>query len=138
MNKLFLQLKKLFFLKIKFATTSLVATTVDVGLFYVLTSFFNMESVPATLIAASCGMVINFFMQKRFVFALKRGLYTAFTLSILVSLSGVALDVLIVWFLSRFPFFQVYVILPKLIAKGLIFFYNFYLKRYVFEGRFVE
>lgn len=138
MNKLFLQFKKLFFLKIKFATTSLVATTVDVGLFYILTHFFDTESVPATLIAASCGMVINFFMQKRFVFALKRGLYTAFTLSMLVSLSGVGLDVLIVWFLSRFPFFQAYVILPKLIAKGIIFFYNFYLKRFVFEGRFVE
>lgn len=138
MNKLLQQLKKLIFLKAKFAMTSLAATIVDVSLFYILVTFFEVATIPATLTAATCGMVINFFMQKRFVFALKRGLYTAFALSMMVSIGGVLLDGLIVGFLDKFPFFQTYVIVSKLIAKGLIFFYNFYLKRYVFERRFLE
>ena len=52
----------------------------------------------------------------------------------LVSLGGLVLDWLIVTGLHRFPVLGHAEWLIKLAATGLVFFYNFYLKRLVFEG----
>jgi putative flippase GtrA len=83
-------------------------------------------------------MIVNFFLQKRFVFALQRKVHTAFILAIVVSLGGIALGTLIIWALNHWPFFQVHQYITKLCATGLVFFYNFYLKRFVFEKRFLS
>ena len=138
----------LFKLKLKFATVSLAATAFDF-LFY---SFFVLLILPddgspstrqkiiiVTAVGAFIGMLINFFMQKRFVFDLQRKVSVALMLAIGVSLGGVFLNTSIVAFLSDYDFFlqsKFHKILPKITATGLVFFYNFYLKRYVFEKRF--
>lgn len=138
MNETVAKIKRLLTLKVKFAMTSLVATGVDITVYSILVYAFEMEMLPSTIIAYLCGMVINFFMQKHFVFDLQRKISTTFLLSLLISLGGLVLDALIVVFLGRFAFFQRFKFFPKLIAKGVVFFYNFYLKRYAFEKRFVD
>jgi len=147
MNEFLRKIFILFRLKLKFAAVSLVATAFDIG-FYSTFIFFILPadgteatSTEMTVIAAIgsfCGMLINFFLQKRFVFDLQRKVSTAFIMAICVSLVGVFLNASIVAFLSKYEFFMqsgLYKILPKIIATGIVFFYNFYLKRYVFEKR---
>lgn len=141
---------KLFQLKIKFAMVSLVATGFDFllyGLFVLIifpadgTPTTREEMIAITLCGAFCGMLINFFLQKRFVFDLKRKVSTAFILAICVSLGGIALNAGIVAWLSNFAWFlssDFHKLLPKIIATGTVFLYNFYLKRLVFEGRVFE
>ena len=137
MNGTFLKLKKLFLLKLKFAMTSSVATIIDYSL-YLLLVYTVLTPVPSNIISSSCGMVVNFFLQKRFVFDLQRKVYTAFFLAIAVSIGGIALGTTIIWGLTHWPFFQVHQYVTKLCATGLVFFYNFYLKRFVFEKRFLS
>lgn len=148
MNEFLRKIFILFKLKLKFAAVSLVATAFDIGFYstFILLIFpadgTEATDTEMTLAAAGgslCGMLINFFLQKRFVFDLQRKISIAFILAICVSLVGVSLNTGIVALLSKYEFFMqsgLYQILPKIIATGIVFFYNFYMKRYVFEKRF--
>ena len=130
------KLWKLFLLKAKFAMTSSVATAVDYLVYLVLEKYF-FSPVISNIISYSCGMVLNFLLQKRFVFTLEGSVSRTFMLSILVSLGGMALSTGIIYGLSQVSFFDERQYITKLCATGIVFFYNFYLKRYVFEKKFI-
>ncbi|MEL7020403.1 MAG: GtrA family protein [Bacteroidota bacterium] len=130
------KIRELFWMKAKFALTGSVATIVDMTLFYLLEQFFT-TAVIANIISYSCGMIINFVLQRRFIFDLQRKLSMAFVGALLVSLGGLALSTFIISHFEQYAFFQAHAILSKIIATGIVFFYNFYLKRYVFEKKFV-
>ncbi len=119
--------------KIPFALTGLVATGINYGLYLALVDRY-LPPGPSTLIAYSSSVILNFFLQRYFVFELNRSLRSAFAWSMVVSGGGLLLDWLLVTGLHRFPLLGHHEWLIKLAATGVVFFYNFYLKRYVFEG----
>jgi putative flippase GtrA len=123
-------------LKARFAMSGAVATSVDYVL-YLLLANRVFSPVISNLISYSCSVVLNFLMQKRFVFALQGSARRAFLLSVLVSLGGLGLSTGIIYGLNTMPFFAKYQPITKLCATGIVFFYNFYLKRYVFEHKFI-
>lgn len=138
----------LFKLKLKFAAVSLVATSFDF-LFYstfILTIFpldgteaTRKEMIVITAISGCIAVLINFFLQKRLVFNLKRKVSTTFILAMCLSLLGIVANTIIVAWLSKYDFFVqggFYKVLPKIIATGVVFIPNFYLRRFVFEKRF--
>ncbi len=120
--------------KLPFALTGLVATGINYGLYLLLVDRY-LTPLPATVIAYSCSVVLNFFLQRYFVFELTRSLRSAFALSMLVSLGGLLLDAGIVYGLHHFPLVGDREWLIKLVATGVVFFYNYYGKRRVFEGK---
>ncbi len=136
MKALWIKFQQLFLLKAKFALSSLVATSVNIGLYMLLVNKV-LPPVPSEVIAYSVAVIINFVLQKTFVFALNRKLSHAFVLSMLVSLGGLLISTGIIYSLNRVPFFQSNQLITKLCAVGIVFFYNFYFKRYVFEKRFL-
>lgn len=115
--------------------TSAVATAVDYGLYLLLVDRV-FEPVVANTISFSIAVVINFVLQKAVVFSVKRSAKRIFLLAILVSVGGLILSNGIILALSSQPFFAERQYLTKLITTGVVFFYNFYLKRYAFEKRF--
>lgn len=119
--------------KIPFAMTGFVATGINYGMYLFLVDRI-LPPGPATVIAYSSSVILNFFLQRYFVFELRRSLRSAFVLSMGVSAVGLFLDWLIVVGLHRFPLFGDAEWLIKLVATGIVFFYNFYAKRRVFEG----
>jgi putative flippase GtrA len=120
--------------KIKFATTSAVATSVDYVLYLILVSYLFTPTV-SNIISASCGMMINFVLQKRFIFSLQRRVSAALALSITFSLIGIGISTFLIYSLNHIAFFAKYQSITKLLATGLIFLYNFYTKRFAFERR---
>ena len=128
-------LKKLFFLKLKFAATSSVATLVDY-LLYIVLVYTVLAPVPSNLISATVGMIVNFVLQKRFVFDMKRKLSHTFLMAMAISVGGILLGTFIIYMLSKVEFFAEYQFITKLFATGTVFFYNFYFKRFAFEKRF--
>ena len=120
--------------KLPFALTGLVATGINYGLYLLLVDRY-LPPLPATLIAYSSSVVLNFFLQRYFVFELRRSLRSAFAYSMLVSLGGLLLDASIVYGLHYLPLLGDREWLIKLVATGVVFFYNYYGKRRVFEGR---
>lgn len=126
----------LFLIKLKFAASSALATIVDYFLYILLVSY-AFTPVISNLISASVGMIINFVIQKRYIFTLKRKVATVFLISVLVSLGGVGLGTLFIFLLNKIAFFNEYQFVTKAIVIGIIFNYNFYFKRYAFEKRFL-
>lgn len=120
--------------KIPFAITGAIATGINGGVYLLLVDRV-LPPGPATLIAYWSSVVLNFFMQRYFVFQLNRSLRSAFALSMLVSVGGMGLDWLIVTGLHRFPLVGEAEWLIKGVAIFIVFFYNFYGKRRVFEGK---
>lgn len=129
-------LASLFFIKLKFAASSALATIVDYFLYILLVSY-AFTPVISNLISASVGMVINFLIQKRYIFSLERKVGIIFLLSVLVSLGGVGIGTLLIFLLNKITFFNEYQFITKALVTGIIFNYNFYLKRFAFEKRFL-
>lgn len=127
---------QLFLLKAKYATTSAIATLLEYVVFGIL-KYQGFTGTYAHIVSYACGMIFNFLLQKRFIFDLKRSVRTAFLLAMLVSLGGMTLSTGIFVGLTQIQWFYENDYVAKLIATGVVFFYNFYLKRFVFEKKFI-
>ena len=55
----------------------------------------------------------------------------------LVSAGGFLLSMGIIYTLNLWPFFRQYQFVTKLIDKAIVLVYNFFCKRFAFEGRFI-
>lgn len=124
--------------KLRFAATGVVASGIDYVLYLVLTEAFSWRPVSANLVSYPTSVIVNFFLQRRFVFEQKRATWAAFSLSMMVSAGGFLLSTGIVYALNRIPLFGGNQYVIKFIDKGLIFFYNYYFKRFAFERRFIS
>lgn len=120
--------------KIPFAITGLIATSINWGLYVFLVDDY-LPYMWATIVAYSSSVILNFFMQRHFVFELHRSLRSAFALSMLVSLGGLLIDAALIYAFHNWLIFSDQEWIIKGVVTGLVFFYNFYLKRQVFEGR---
>jgi putative flippase GtrA len=118
----------------KFLTSSVIATAVDYVL-YLLLDWLWFDPVTAHTISYPIAVVVNFYLQKRFIFDLKRKAHHAFAISMLFSVIGWGLGVAMMYFLVKMPVLETWPILAKIIVTGVLFFFNFYTKRYAFEGR---
>jgi len=123
-------------MKVKFAMSSSVATLVDYVLYQVLVRYL-FSPVASNLISATVGMVINFFLQKKYIFELKRSVKIAFIISLFVSVGGIGISTIIIHFLNNSEMLSGNQYIIKAIATGTVFFYNFYMKRFAFEKRII-
>lgn len=118
----------------KFLTSSIIATGVDYALYFLL-NWLWLDPVAAHSISYPFAVLVNFFLQKRFIFDLKRKTHHAFAISMLFSVIGWGLGVGMMWLLVKIPLLHAWPVLAKIIVTGALFFFNFYTKRYAFEGR---
>lgn len=123
-------------MKVKFAMSSSVATLVDYVLYQVLVKYL-FSPVVSNLISASVGMLINFFLQKKYIFELRRSVNIAFVISLLVSIGGIGISTGIIHVLNNTDTLAGNQYIIKALATGTVFFYNFYMKRFAFEKRFI-
>ena len=123
-------------MKVKFDMSSSVATLVDYVLYQVLVRYL-FSPVVSNLVSATLGMVINFFLQKKYIFELKRSVNITFIISLLVSVGGIGISTIIIHFLNKSEMLAGNQYIIKAIATGTVFFYNFYMKRFAFEKRFI-
>jgi len=128
------KLTSLIRLKLKFAGSSSFATIIDYSLYQVLV-YKNFAPASANLASSGTGMIINFILQKKYVFELNRKISFAFAISLTSSLVGLALSTTMIHNLSKIVFFSENQFITKAIVTGSIFFYNFYMKRFAFEKR---
>lgn len=118
---------------IKFLTTSVIATGVDFLLYTVL--LFVLTPVSAHFCSATTGMIINFVLQRKFVFNVTRGLKTSLLLSVLFSIGGIFLGAGIIYIVTQLAFFAEYPLLAKIVAIGVVFFYNYETKKIAFGDK---
>ncbi|MCB9338323.1 MAG: GtrA family protein [Lewinellaceae bacterium] len=122
------------FLQGKFFASSVIATAVDYALFFLL-DWLYFNPVTAHAISYPVAVVFNFYLQKKFIFELKRSVRAAFIISMLFSFVGWGLGVLMMFFLVKMPLLAIYPVLAKVAVTGALFFFNFFTKRFAFEKR---
>jgi putative flippase GtrA len=116
----------------KFAATSLLGTGLD---FLSFTFIFRLI-LPlfwAEIGAALIGMIVNFFMQKKFVFQLNRKVQAAFILSIAVSFILMFAGAFALTSLVKIEPFTTFPLIAKVTVMGMKFVFNFFSKRWIFE-----
>jgi putative flippase GtrA len=103
-----------------------------------LTSYLAFAPVQAQPPAYAVGVLINFLIAKRYVFDLNRSAWSAFRWSVLISLGGLTISTGLIYFFDHYvPFLEDKTLISKILTSGIVFFYNFYLKRLVFEGKLI-
>ncbi len=127
-------IKQTGFSMVKFATTSLLGTGLDFLSFTLLFRYI-LPVFWAELCSAFIGMVVNFFMQKKFVFTLNRKASTAFLLSVAFSFVFMFAGAFVMKGLSQTEFFADFLIGAKILVMGGKFLLNYFSKRWVFEKR---
>lgn len=118
----------------KFFTSSVLATAVDYALFFLL-DWTVFDPVMAHTISYPVAVVVNFYLQKRFIFNLKRSTRSAFVISMVFSGIGWGLGVAMMIMLLKIPVLESIPVLAKILVTGVLFFFNFYTKRFAFERR---
>ena len=118
----------------KFILASGVATAVDFLLFRFV-FYLIMPVFSAELLSSFIGMCINFVLQKKFVFELKRKAAVAFALSIGSSIVVMLIGAFVITQLVKFPYLAAHISIAKVIVIGLKFGMNFFIKQWVFENR---
>lgn len=118
----------------KFFTSSVLATAVDYALFFLL-NWTVFGPVLAHAVSYPIAVVVNFYLQKRFIFNQKRSTRAAFMISMFFSLLGWGIGVALMIVLMKIPALATIPVLAKIAVTGVLFFFNFYTKRYAFEGR---
>lgn len=115
---------------LKFFATSVVATGVDFLLYSLLITYIS--PAPANFCSASTGLVVNFLLQRAYVFNARNSLQKSFVLSVVFSLFGLVLGTGIIFFLTRYTLLSTYPIVAKICTTGVIFFYNYITKKIAF------
>lgn len=128
---------RLLVLKARYATASAIATAFEYGIYSLLIYLMQFKPASAHIISYASSMLGNFLMQRYFVFDVKRSVKTVFFLALMVSLGAITLSSFLFIGLTSVDFFAKNHFLAKAIATGIVFFYNFYMKRFAFEKRFI-
>ncbi len=131
------QIQKLLLLKVRYATASASATVVDYALWFLLTGLGTTATL-AHFISYPVGVLLNFYFQRKYIFSLRRKLRHTFLMAMSISAIGWWAGTALIALLLQVPFFAATPILAKLLVNCVLFLYNFYLKRFAFEKRFVE
>ena len=117
----------------KFASTSAIATAIDYILFFGFT-YMGLVIQAAHFFSYSLASIVNFLLQKKYIFELNRKVQHAFLFSISFSVISLLLSTGLIYLLSFVQIWEAYPIVPKIITTGVIFFFNFFSKKYAFEG----
>jgi putative flippase GtrA len=129
--------REFFLPKFKFALTSSVATLLDYGVYIALTLVFLVNESVSHAVSYTVAMVLNFLLQRRFIFDTNRKVMHVFGLSVMFSLIGWVLSQgLFNLLIHTSGFFRHYDILAKMLTTATIFLYNFYTKRFSFEKKY--
>ena len=130
-------IRKLLLLKFRYATASATATVVDYALWFLLVALGTAATL-AHFISYPVGVLLNFYLQRKYIFSLRRRLRNTFLMAMTISAIGWWAGTALIALLLKIPFFAATPVLAKLLVNAVLFLYNFYMKRFAFEKRFLE
>ena len=122
--------------KSRFLATSGLVTGLDYVVYLLLVKFV-FSPVVANLFSYTAIMVLNFVLQRYFVFDMERNIRKTFALAMAISTGGLVISTILIHYLDQIAYLSERQYALKAIVTSLLFFYNFYLKRYAFEKKFI-
>ena len=114
---------------VNFGIAGVITTIVDIGLYWVLI-YIGVDYLLANVLAFSISVILNYILNMRYVFEGSGNAKRDFIIFVSLSIIGLLLNELIVWFASNVLGKQ----LVKIAATGVVMCYNFISRKLVFRG----
>jgi len=115
---------------LKFFGTSVIATGADLFLYSGLVCL--LTPTISNIISAGVGLLINFTLQHKFVFNPGNPIFKSFILSLIFSLCGLSFGTFLIYLFTNYTFLKEIPIIAKIITVGIIFFYNYFTRKFAF------
>lgn len=118
----------------KFGLVGVIAAIVDVGVLVVLKELLKIDVLVSSAISFSVSVTVNYLLSMTFVFKSKnQSKLKEFIIFVLLSIGGLCLNQLILWFGVRFT--SVYYLLIKVLAMIIVPIYNFITRKIFLEAK---
>lgn len=126
MNKFYKKSKRNEFkLLINYLFFAGIATIVDLGLLFILTSLIGIYYLVSATVSYTCGMLTNYILNKVYTFKNKsKKIGHQFTLFVFVALIGLGINLVLIWFLVEF--IGLWYFFAKLIGVVVVTAWSFY------------
>lgn len=104
---------------------------VDFGLLYFLTEFLNLFYLFSTSISFTVGLMVNYSISVLWVFTTSRFLNKFHEILIfsIIGLIGLGMNLIIMWFCTEL--LSIYYLISKIISTVIVFFWNFFAKKFI-------
>ena len=110
---------------IGFFLIGVIASLIDIGLLYLLTTWCGVWYLLAATISYCCGIVVSYLMNKVLTFQDKNRHYgLQFAAFAIISFSCLLMNICIIWL--AVTFFSADYLLAKVVATCCAFFWNYY------------
>ncbi|MFC2084971.1 GtrA family protein [Bacteroidota bacterium] len=107
------------------------AFLVDITFLYILTEFLHIYYLISATISFIFGSTTNYILSTAWVFQNRtlKSKWMEFTIFVIIGSIGLLLNLFFLWFFTEI--FHIYYILSKVIATIIVFFWNFFVRRYI-------
>jgi len=116
--------------KVKYLISSIIVTSVDYLVFIV--AFKVVGLIIANTLSYVVALNLSFNIQKRYIFKTERNITTAYIYIVIFAIVGVIISTTTLYVLN---YFLRNIILAKVILIIIMFYYNFYSKKYAFNDK---
>ena len=119
---------------IRFAIVGVIAALTDVGVLVILKEFFHLEVLLSSAISFAVSVTVNYILSMSFVFkSSNSNRFQEFAIFVLLSIGGLGLNQLILWFGVAFTSLHYLVI--KIIGMVIVPVYNFVTRKIFLESK---
>ena len=120
---------------LRFGIVGMLCFVVDYVLLIALTEIGQLNYLLSNSIAFSVSVILNYFLSIRFVFRSEKNTSKIgeFVLFVILSLIGLGLNEILLWLIVEK--FNVYYMIAKVIATGIVMVYNFINRKILMDGR---
>ena len=102
-----------------------IATIIDIGTLFILTSIINIHYFVSGIIAYCLGMITNYTLNKKYNFKNKdKKIMRQFSVFFIIASIGLALNQIILWILVEF--FTIWYLFAKVISISIVMFWSFF------------
>lgn len=116
---------------VKYGLAGSIAFTVDIIALFLLTEFAGIHYLIAAVIAFCLGIITIYVLSVTWVFSKRTfsNKHHEFWIFALIGIVGLGLNELIMWTVTEFA--HLHYMLSKLISTGIVFFWNFFNRKYI-------
>lgn len=119
---------------IKFGVVGVIAAAVDMGVLTALKELLCVEVLVASAISFSISVIVNYILSMTFVFkSKKQSKVKEFIIFVLLSVGGLCLNQLILWFGVTFT--TIHYLIVKILAMVVVPVYNFVTRKIFLESK---
>ncbi len=118
----------------KFAIVGVIAAIVDVGVLVVLKELLFIDVLISSAVSFSISVTVNYFLSMTFVFkSKKQSRIKEFIIFVLLSIGGLILNQVILWF--GIDFLSLHYLVVKFLAMVIVPVYNFITRKVFLESK---